>query len=60
MQDQAYSLFYEVVLLYLENETKIVDHEDGEKIDEHPQEDLAKSGYKPDMKYKCLITLLYL
>jgi hypothetical protein len=24
------------------------------------REDLAKSGYKPDMKYKCLITVLYL
>jgi hypothetical protein len=24
-----------------------------------PWEDLAKSGYKPDMKYKSLINLLY-
>ncbi len=36
MYDQAYSLLYEVVLMYLVNETKIVDHKDGEKIDEHP------------------------
>jgi hypothetical protein len=27
--------------------------------DNHPQEDLAKSGYKPDIKYKPLIILLY-
>jgi hypothetical protein len=25
---------------------------------DHPSEDLAKSGYKPDMKYKCLISLV--
>jgi hypothetical protein len=25
----------------------------------HPEENLAKSGYKPDMKYKPLIILLY-
>jgi hypothetical protein len=29
-------LFYEVVLMYLEKETKIVNHKDGENIDEHP------------------------
>ncbi len=26
--------------------------EDVEKIESHPQENLAKSGYKSDMKYK--------
>jgi hypothetical protein len=25
----------------------------------HPYEDLAKSGYQPDIKHKSLITLLY-
>jgi hypothetical protein len=29
------------------------------KSDACPKEDLAKSGYKPDMKYKFLIILLY-
>jgi hypothetical protein len=28
--------------------------------DDHPQENLAKSGYYPDMKYKTLIILPYL
>jgi hypothetical protein len=27
--------------------------------EDHPEKDLAKSGYKPSMKYKSLITLLY-
>ncbi len=29
------------------------------KSGNHPWEDLAKSGYKPNMKYKSLIILLY-
>jgi hypothetical protein len=32
----------------------------GKKNSDHTQEDLAKSGYKPDMNYKSLISLLYL
>jgi hypothetical protein len=27
--------------------------------EDHREKDLAKSGYKPSMKYKSLITLLY-
>jgi hypothetical protein len=35
-------------------------HESYRKIGNGPYEDLAKSGYKPNMKYKSLITLLYI
>jgi hypothetical protein len=34
--------------------------EDAEKSVDHPKEDLAKSGYKLEIKYKILIILLYI
>jgi hypothetical protein len=36
----------------------IVLYEDIENIDDHPKEGLAKSGYKPDKMYNCLIDLV--
>jgi hypothetical protein len=36
----------------------IVLYEDIENIDDHPKEDLAKSGYKPDKIYNSLINLV--